>query len=118
VRQEKNSTTKELARHRRNQIARISTTKHAKSTKEENIFFRFDTLSYPIFVSFATFVVRKSFVEWCISDNRPRGKFAQAAKPFNYIIREFIIKNIRAIRRLRDLGGENIFGQVLHALPG
>jgi NitT/TauT family transport system substrate-binding protein len=34
-------------------------------------------------VSFATFVVRKSFVEWCIPDNRPPRKFAQAAKTFN-----------------------------------
>jgi len=35
-------------------------------------------------VSFATFVVRKSFVEWSIRDSRQPAKFAQAAKPFNY----------------------------------
>jgi len=40
------------------------TTKHTKSTKEENIFFP-DSMSlrYPSFVSFAIFVVRKYFVE-------------------------------------------------------
>jgi hypothetical protein len=41
------------------------TTKHTKSTKEENIFFKIRyPLHYPIFVFFATFVVLKSFVEW------------------------------------------------------
>jgi len=35
---------------------------------------------YPAFVSFAIFVVKKSFVESRISDNRPPEKFAQAAK--------------------------------------
>jgi len=39
------------------------TTKHTKSTKEENIFFDWCLLHYPIFVSFATFVVQNSFVE-------------------------------------------------------
>jgi len=34
-----------------------------KSTKEENIFFDWCLLHYPIFVSFATFVVQNSFVE-------------------------------------------------------
>jgi hypothetical protein len=38
------------------------TTKHTKSTKEENIFFRIRCpLRYPVFVSFATFVVGKPF---------------------------------------------------------
>jgi hypothetical protein len=45
--------------------ARIyTTTKHTKSTKGKNIFLRFDSPFYPIFVSFATFVVLKSFVRW------------------------------------------------------
>jgi hypothetical protein len=39
-------------------------------------------LRYPVFVSFATFVVRKSFVGWRIRDNRPPEKFAQAARTF------------------------------------
>jgi len=61
------------------------TTKHTKSTKEENIFFRIRyPLRYPIFVSFAPFVVRKPFVKWRITDNCPPGQFAQAAQIFIY----------------------------------
>ena len=37
--------------------------KHAKGTEQE-ICLRSNAMSVPIFVSFATFVVRKSFVEW------------------------------------------------------
>jgi hypothetical protein len=59
------------------------TTKHTKSTKEENIFFRFDALSIMIFVSFATFVVLESFVGWCILGNRLPEKFTQVAETFN-----------------------------------
>jgi hypothetical protein len=56
------------------------TTKH---TKEENMFLRIRCpLRYPVFVSFATFVVRKSFVEWRIRDKRPPEKFAQGARTF------------------------------------
>jgi hypothetical protein len=83
---EKSLTAKNLARQSRNQIEsnerrRLTTkdpaqraatktkmditTKRTKSTKAENIFLRFD----PAFVSFATFVVRKSFVEWRIPAN-------------------------------------------------
>jgi hypothetical protein len=64
------------------------TTKHTKSTKEENTFLS-DSMSspHPVFVSFATFVVRKLFDRPGIRDNRPPGKLAQAEKTLKYSIR-------------------------------
>jgi hypothetical protein len=38
----------------------------------------------PVFVSFANFVVRKSFVGWRIRNSRPPKTFAQAAKTFKH----------------------------------
>ena len=58
----------------------IATTKRTKDTKEKNFFKIRGPLHCPIFVSFATFVMRKSFVEWRIPANRAPEKFAQAAK--------------------------------------
>jgi hypothetical protein len=70
-----------LARQSRNQKGKMDIiTKRTKSTKEERLVICQIHFPYPAFVSFAIFVVKKSFVESRISDNRPPEKFAQAAK--------------------------------------
>jgi hypothetical protein len=67
-----------LARQSRNQKGKMDII--TKRTKEERLVICQIHFPYPAFVSFAIFVVKKSFVESRISDNRPPEKFAQAAK--------------------------------------
>jgi hypothetical protein len=61
------------------------TTKHTKSTKEENIFL-LDSMSSPLSGLRVLRDLRgeKAFFEWRIRDNRPPGKFSQAAKTLKY----------------------------------
>jgi len=47
---------------------------------------------YPVFVSFANFVVRKSFVEWRIRDNRPPENFAKLGKLSIIVVRRKIFR--------------------------
>jgi len=67
-----------LARQSRNQKGKMDII--TKRTKEERLVICQIHFPYPAFVSFAIFVVKKSFVESRISDNRRPEKFAQAAK--------------------------------------